>query len=192
MRRAEARLVDRTCGAQGCAALEGKAAAGELQPLQRTRRDTPRNLWLDSALSCKISGELWFARRKTTTPSGWPAISVGRDRPLRKKIIGHARSALRQRFASWLGFRCRLRALPLIHKQTSEHGLRIFLHPFVEKRPDLLAEIGGVTEPGEFKALQRVARSREQELPRRLGPMSGHVGLQGSDIHGYALNNYGQ
>jgi hypothetical protein len=192
MRRVEARLVDRACGAQDCNALKGSAAAGELQPLQRMRRGTPLNLGVGSALSGNVSGELWLLHRKIAITSGWPAVSMRRDRPLRKKIIGHARSALRQRFASWLGFRCRLRALPLIHQQTSEHGLRILLHPFVEKRSDLLAEIGGMAEPREFKALQRVARSGEQELPRRLRLISGHVGLQGSDRHSYALNNSGQ
>ena len=44
-----------------------------------------------------------------------------------------------------------------------------FSHPKIEKRANLLAEIGSMAETREFITLQRVARSGEKKLPRRLG-----------------------
>jgi len=62
-----------------------------------------------------------------------------------------------------------LRTLPLFHQPAREHGGGIFLDPKIEKRADLLTEIGGMAETREFITLQRVARSGEKKLPRRLG-----------------------
>jgi len=59
-------------------------------------------------------------------------------------------------------------ALALVHQPAGEHGGGVFFEPLVEQGRDLLAEIGGVSEPCEFVALEAVARSREQELPRGL------------------------
>jgi hypothetical protein len=44
----------------------------------------------------------------------------------------------------------------------------------VEQGSDLLADIGGVREARQFKALQGAPRIREQELPGRLGRSGGH------------------
>jgi hypothetical protein len=62
----------------------------------------------------------------------------------------------------------------LLHEQAREHGVSVFFHPLVEQRPDFLAEIGGMGETGEFIALQRVTRGRQEELPGRLGWGTGH------------------
>jgi hypothetical protein len=59
-------------------------------------------------------------------------------------------------------------ALALVHQPAGEHGGGVFFEPLVEQGRNLLAEIGGVSEPCEFVALEAVARSREQELPRGL------------------------
>jgi hypothetical protein len=74
-------------------------------------------------------------------------------------------------------FRRLLRTYPLLHQPASQHGGRIFLDPKIEKRADLLAEIGGMAKAREFIALQRVSRSREKELPRGLGLVVVHVRL---------------
>ncbi len=59
-------------------------------------------------------------------------------------------------------------ALALVHEPAGEHGGGVFFEPLVEQGRNFLPEIGGVGEPCEFVALQAVARSREQELPRGL------------------------
>ncbi len=58
------------------------------------------------------------------------------------------------------------------------HGVGILVEPLVEQGRDLLAEIGGVTESGEFVALQGVAGSGEKELPGWLGAIGIHGALR--------------
>ncbi len=74
------------------------------------------------------------------------------------------------------------RAFPLLQQPAREHGCGIFLDPKVEERANFLAKIGGMTKTGEFKALQRVARGREKELPRRLSLEVVHAGLLGERL----------
>src|SRR5436309_10984496 len=58
----------------------------------------------------------------------------------------------------------------------------ILLEPLVEKRADFLPEIGGMPEAREFIALQRGARSRENEFPRGLRLLAVHKGLLETDV----------
>lgn len=59
--------------------------------------------------------------------------------------------------------------LALLHQLARQHGRGILLKPRIEQLRDLLAKIGGMAEPRKFITLQGIARSREQELPGRLG-----------------------
>jgi hypothetical protein len=92
-----------------------------------------------------------------------------RGRAIRKKIIGHGMSASRERFSRGNVLLPLLRAFPLLHQPAGQHGCGILLHPKIEKRANLLAEIGGMAETREFIALQRISRSGEEKFPRWLG-----------------------
>jgi len=99
---------------------------------------------------CFVSGiacsKLWILGRKRRFTSSRAPICGRRDRSIRKKVIGHGVSVLGERFASGSVFQRRLRALPLLHQPARQHGGGIFFHPKIEKRADLLAEIGGMAE----------------------------------------------
>ncbi len=125
----------------------------------------------------RASGKLWIEHRKIAFTSSGASICGRRDRPIRKKVIGHCMSVFREGFGRSNVLLRLLRAFPLLHQPARQHGRGIFLHPQVEKRADLLAEIGGMAEPREFIALQRVSRSGEKKLPRRLSFVVVHAGL---------------
>lgn len=124
----------------------------------------------DSKISCTSCGTSDFNRWR---------------RSIRKNIIGHG---LRRR--TWHGTLRRSgrgvavrgkqpfarsvfgkagRPFALFDQPAREHGAGVLFHPLIEQSANLLAEIGGMTETREFVALERVARSREKKLPRRLG-----------------------
>ncbi len=95
-----------------------------------------------------------------------------------QKIIGHHRigaggGRLRRGSLLW----AKNADFALTDQPLSEHGCSVFIEPLIEKRRDLLAEIGGVAETREFLALEGVARSCEKELPRGLGTRDGQRGL---------------
>jgi hypothetical protein len=127
-------------------------------------------------MSVPSSGDVWIALRKMAITSSWAAIGRGRSRPIRKKVIGRAVPVLGKQIRKRRVLAYARSAFPLVHQQAREHGFGVFLDPLLEERHDLLAEIGGMTEPGEFKALERGARGGEQKLPRELG-MNGHGDL---------------
>jgi len=60
-------------------------------------------------------------------------------------------SILRERFSSESIFRGLLRTFPLLHQPARQHAGGVFLHPQIEKRADLLAEIGSMAEPPDFR-----------------------------------------
>jgi hypothetical protein len=132
-------------------------------------------------VSEKAGGQLQIEHRKMAFTSSRASICGRRDRPIRKKIIGHGMSVFGERFAGGSVFQHLLRALPLFHQPARQHGGGILLHPKIKKRADFLAEIGGMAETREFIALERVSRSREQKLPRGLGLVMVHRGLLGND-----------
>ncbi len=65
----------------------------------------------------------------------------------------------------------------LFDEPAGEQGAGVLFHPLIEQSANLLAEIGSMGKTGKFIALERIARGREKELPRRLGLGTGHVGL---------------
>jgi hypothetical protein len=162
----------------GCEALEGSARPREAQlrggttPRALPKRRTPgsRREQIGEKASAKS--------REIGSPSCGAAACRVRRASMRKKVMGHETPLLRRQFAGCRGFRFLWRPLPLL-QPTRKHGFGAFVDPLVEKRGNLLAKIGGVSKTGEFKALQRVARGREKELPRGLSSGARHRGPPG-------------
>jgi hypothetical protein len=109
-------------------------------------------------VSGKPGGKLRIEQPKIAFTSSGASDCGRRDRPIRKKVIGHSRCYLRDALTGRSVFLHLLRAFPLLHQPAREHRRGIFLHPLVEKAANLFAEIGGMAKAREFKALQRIAR----------------------------------
>jgi hypothetical protein len=102
-----------------------------------------------------------------------------RARSIREKIIGRSMCGLASCIQGRhpLVFGCRPLAglvsrggvLALLHQPARQHGGSVFFEPAIQQLSDLLAQIGRVAQAGEFVTLQRIARRRQQEFPRRLG-----------------------
>ena len=67
--------------------------------------------------------------------------------------------------------------LRMINQQARKHRAGALFDPLVNEHANFLAEIGGVSEPRELVALQRIARSRKKEFPWGLRWGTGHVDL---------------
>lgn len=168
-------------------AFSGNGEAGEL------------NLWRPPALNtfpgtsdrgCVSGGfcaVLRMERRQIAFTSRVASVCGPRERPIRKKIIGHGMSVFRKSFTRGSVFLRLLRAFLLFHQPARQHGRGIFLDPKIEQRAYLLAEIGGMVETREFIALQRVSRSGKKKLPRRLSFVVVHAGLLESCAHTLTL-----
>ena len=74
-------------------------------------------------------------------------------------------------------FRDARRPFALLDQPAREHGAGVFFNPLIEQSANLLTEIAGVGKTRELVALKRVARSREEKLPRRLRWGTGYVSL---------------
>jgi hypothetical protein len=170
-----------------CEVFNEKAGAREWKPSGRMTPGTPPGPSDRGLVSGRANGNLCIEHQKITITSSWTAGCGRRGRPIRKKVIGHARSVLRKRFTVRSLVLHLLRAFPLLHQPAREHGRGIFLHPLVEKRANFLAEIGGMAKTRKFVALQRISRSREKKLPRRLGLVVGHAGLLEYGVRTLAL-----
>ena len=160
--------------ARWCEAISRNAGARVWEPLGPTTRGTLPVPGDGGLVSGKASGKLWIEHQKIAITSRWASICGRRDRPIRKKVIGHGMSVCRENFTRKRVFSHLLRAFPLLHQPARQHGRGIFLHPKVEKGANLLAQIGGMAKTREFIALQRSSRSREKKLPWRLGFVVGH------------------
>jgi hypothetical protein len=90
-----------------------------------------------------------------------------RGRLIRKKIIGHGLHGFAASIAVCRRF-LRHRVLALMHQQSRQQRRSVLFQPGIQQLGDLLAEIGGVVQAREFVALQGIAGSGEQELPRGL------------------------
>jgi hypothetical protein len=115
-----------------------------------------------------------------TSASASPAVL--RDRSIRKEIMGltlHTRIVFR---ASADGDGDAGGAFALLQKQARDGGIGLVRQPLIEQRANLLAEIGGVGQARQLKALQRVLRSRKQELPGWLKRPGGQRALQCAGI----------
>ncbi len=121
------------------------------------------------------------------------ARSVRTDESILQKVMGRVATVgtnFRRggRLRGRLGLGGANAAFALLDEPAGDHGVGVFVEVLVEEGRDLLAEIGGVAEAGEFVGSEGVAGSGEEELPRRLGAVVGHDSLQ-YDI-GYVLRTY--
>ena len=85
-----------------------------------------------------------------------------------QKIIGRGcgrGGSLLRRGIRWL-HDSRL-AFAMFHQPAREHRGRVLFNPLINQRGNLFSQIRSVAETAEFVALQAVARSRQQEFPRR-------------------------
>jgi hypothetical protein len=160
-----------------CDAFKGNAGERMWNPPGYTRPDKPSSPICRDFSFGKFSGGLWTAVRKITITSSRASICGRRDQTIRKKVIGHSVSVLRKRFSGANVFLHLLRTLALLDQPACQHGGGVLLHPEIEKRANLLAQIGSMAKTREFIALERVSRSREKELPRGLGFEVIHMGL---------------
>ena len=96
-------------------------------------------------------------------------------RPIRQKIIGRswrrpiARNTRFRRLSRHRGL-----AFALLHQPARQHRRTVLLYSLIYQGHDLLAEIGNMAEARQLVALQTVARSRQQKLPRRCGAGTMH------------------
>src|SRR5260370_12483191 len=158
-------------------AFSGNGEAGEL------------NLWRPPALGTfpgtsdrgRVSGGfgavLRMERRKIAFTSSVASVCGRRNRPIRKKIIGHGMSVFRKSFNRGSVLLRNLRAFLLFHQPARQHGRGVFLDPKIELRAYLTATSGGMVETREFITLQRVSRSGKKKLPRRLSFVVVHPDL---------------
>ena len=104
------------------------------------------------------------------------ARSVVRRRGIREEIIGRSAAFFRARSAVAVSRGGKF-AFAVLHDPSREHCGGNFLHPLIEHRGHLLAQIGGVPQARKLIALQAVARRGQQKLPRGEGI---------TDLHGFA------
>lgn len=127
--------------------------------------------------------------QKTHTASAFPSIYVLRGRSIRKKIIGHTLCVRRAFLAVCDGRRDVRGAFTLLEQQPRDRGVGLIGQPLVHQRADLLTQIGGVRQTGQFKTLERILRSGQQKIPRWLVSAAGHGGLQIRYGNGRRNNN---
>src|SRR6266446_1729558 len=171
-------LVERKREARLCEEFEGSVGARELEQIERVTMGTPPRAWAGSIGNNATIGKLQVRGWKATGALGRATVYGRRNRPIREKIIGRGMGVLRRRLTGGSDFLCWRGTFALLHQPARKHGCGIFLHPLIQKRSDLLAEIGSMAEAREFITLQRIARSREKELPRGLRLVVSHKGLQ--------------
>ena len=128
--RRQARLVE---------AFDSNAGARESMPLGHMTPGTTPGPSDRGFVSARAAGKLRIERRKIAFNSSGAAVCGRRDRPIRKKVIGHGVPILPKRFTRGRVFLHLRRAFPLLHQPARQHGGGVFLHPKVEKRADLLA-----------------------------------------------------
>ena len=163
--------------ARHCEALNGNAGEREWELPDRTALGTTPGLGDRGVVSEIASEKLLFEHRKIAFTSSGSSVCGRRDRPIRKNIIGRSMSVFQERFAGNSIFLHLLRAFLLFHQPACQHGRGVLLRPKVQKRANLLAQVGGMAKPRKFIALQRVSRSRKQKLPRGLRFVMVHAGL---------------
>ena len=157
--------------------FSGNVGAGEFIRLGRAMPGTSPGPGGQGFGGANAANKIRIEGRKIDFTSRGASVCRRGDRAITKKIIGRAMSIFRESFNGRSVFRQVLGTFALLHQPAGQHGGGIFLTPKIEKSADLLAEIGGMAEPREFIALQRISRSGEQELPRRLGFVVVHGGL---------------
>jgi hypothetical protein len=164
----------RSGGAQGGGAFSRAGAARDAGAFARARLGTRVGGAASQGVGGIFCSRAAFKLQNPCEISGWAAVSGLRRGSIRKKIIGHGMCAVAARFAFRKHVGCARGPVALLHQQPREHGYGVFFHPLIKQRHDLLAEIGGMRQARQFKTLQGVPGSREQELPRWLSRACSH------------------
>lgn len=193
MRNAGAGLELRGFAPQGCDAAARPMGKRDVGRIERAVESTPFRPCGARCSLDKIRKIEWLSPRRVGERSSATTRSVWLSESIRQKIIGHRMAVggyqpgrgLIHRSLDVGGAHITFAQL---EKHASDHGVGIFVEPLVEEGIDFLAEIRGVTEAGEFVALERVARSSEKELPGWLGAVSGHKCLRGREVMTNLLN----
>jgi hypothetical protein len=155
------------------AALAKGVAARDFDTLARAPRSTRVGNEASQSVGGIFSSMAARKLQKSYKSSRWASVYGLRGRPIRKKIIGREMRSIAPGLGFGKWFRNARRPLALLQKQARQHGGGVLFQPLIQQGADFLAEISGVRETRQFKALQGVARSREKELPRRLGRADG-------------------
>ena len=146
-------LDERVGRARVCGDGERCAGARALAARRPRTWNTPPSQRASNTASGKFSGELCESPRKIDITSRRAAVCGRKSATIRKKVIGHSVSAFQWSIAGGNGLRHLRGALTLLHQPARQHGRSILLEPLVEKRGDLLAEIGGMPEARELIVL---------------------------------------
>jgi len=160
--------------ARWCAAPAGMAAPRLLRSMRCTSWGALVPLGTGGSRSAETNLERTSEPRNSGLTSRRAASWLWRGGLIREKIIGHRMRSVQPRFRTGDGLGDLPRMFALLHEPARQHGRGVFFHPLVEQSTDLLAEIGGMTQSCQFIRLQRVARSGQKKLPRRLGLVAGH------------------
>lgn len=167
--RVEARRID---------AFRRNASIGKQMPWPLAASSALRRRTAQRAFCGEGSVGLWSDCREISLTSCGAGSWRRRGRPLRKNIIGHEMAsgavAPMKQFFDDGRFRNTRLAFALLNQQARHHGAGGFVDPLIKQRANLLAQIGSMTKTREFVTLERVARSGEKKLPRRLGLRTGH------------------
>jgi len=157
-------VLDVTCGTRACSLLRSDVAARLEFAAGGLRRNTRLRGWGETRLSA-LGDDGAVARPQNSARASLSIVNCGRrGRLIREKIIGHglaAPIAVYRRFF-------RAGVLALAHQPARQQRRCVLFQPGIQQLGDLLTEIGGMVQAREFVALQGIAGSREQELPRGL------------------------
>jgi len=190
---ADAGLEMRGVGPQGCEAAARPLLKRDVGRMERVAGSAPFRPSGARGPLDTFRKTSWFSPRRASERSIAAARNVWANESIRQKIIGHRMAVGRKRFGGGLvlrglRFRGENGAFALLDQPTGHHGVGVLVEPLIEKGRDLLAEIGRMAEAREFVALQGVAGSGEEKLPRRLGAIGGHGDLRGRRVTTTLLN----
>lgn len=81
---------------------------------------------------------------RTCKTSEWAVVYRLRSGSIRKKVIGHRLRPIPAGIGPGKHLRDARRTFALIHKPARQPGSSVFFNPLFQKRPNFLAEIGGM------------------------------------------------
>jgi len=164
---ARATVLDVGCGARVCSLLWDGSAVRHKCDGCGSRHDTrPRGCGETRFLACDGGGAA--ARPQNPVRASLSIANCGRrGRLIHEKIIGHGLRGLAASIAIYRGF-FHPRVLALAHQPARQQRRGVLFQPGIQQLGDLLSQIGGMVQSREFVALQGIAGSGEQELPRGL------------------------
>src|SRR5258708_25964278 len=103
-------------------ALHWNAGARAREPLRHLTRGARPGLSDRGFVIARASGKLWIEHRKIAFTSSGASVCGRRDRPIRKKVIGHGMSVFREMVNSGGGFFCFVLAPPPLPRPAAPDG----------------------------------------------------------------------